>query len=432
MGHRSSSLFDFTAVLRSGDVVSWPQAIGEPLGLTHALMRQKDSLPDEVRLFVGMQVSNTLDPRNLSPFTVFGLNGAGSNRRLTAAGLIDIIPAHVSQVPDLLRRRIIPVDVVLIRARPTLESGVYSVGVICDFTQAMIQSARCVIAELDERLPLTHHDALIRAEDIDHFTLADDDEILMPDPEPSQAEIAVARKVAELIPDRSTVQLGIGTLPVAVGRALFDHRDLGIHSGVVSDVFVDLVERGVVTNAYRGLDAGLSTIGGLFGTRRLLDHADKNPAIALKSVEYTHNPAIMAQIESLYSVNSAIEIDLSGQANSEIAAGRYLGAVGGQVDFVRGARYSRNGRSIFALPSTTPDGKKSRIVVSLAHRPVTTPRSDIDVVVTEYGVAQLWGQTLSVRAERLAAIAHPDFRDELLAEVKAGASASVLRMVAAT
>ena len=386
-------------------------------------MSQKDFLPSGVRLFVGMLAGDTLAPRNLHPFSVFGLNGAGSNRRLTAAGLIDIIPTHVSQVPELLRRHIIPVDVALIRARPMPETGVYSVGVICDFTQAMIQSARCVIAEIDERLPLTRHDALVQAQDIDHFVIADGDEILMPDPEPSSTEVAVARRVAELIPDRATVQLGIGTLPVAVGRALFHHRDLGVHSGVVSDVFVDLVERGVVTNAYRGLDAGLSTIGGLFGTRRLLDHAHDNPAIALKSVEYTHSPATMAQLHALHTINSAIEIDLSGQANSEIAGGRYLGAVGGQVDFVRGARVSRGGRSIFAIPSTTPDGKNSRIVASLGGRPVTTARSDIDVVVTEFGVAELWGQPLSVRAERLAAIAHPDFRESLLAAVHSASAA---------
>lgn len=415
MGHPSSSSFDFASVLKPGDVVGWPQAIGEPLGLTRALMAQKDGLRADLRLFIGMLSSDTLNPRDLHPFSILGLNGAGSNRRLTAAGLIDVIPTHVSQVPELMRRRIIPVDVAMIRARPTPEAGVYSVGVICDYTQAMIQSARCVIAEIDERLPLTRHDALVMAQDIDHFTIAEGDEILMPDPEPSEVEIAVARLVAQLIPDRATVQLGIGTLPVAVGRALFHHRDLGVHSGVVSDVFVDLVERGIVTNAHRGLDAGLSSIGGLFGTRRLLDHANNNPSIALKSVEYTHNPAVMAQLKALHTINSAIEIDLSGQANSEIAGGRYLGAVGGQVDFVRGARFSPGGRSIFAIPSTTPDGRNSRIVASLGGRPVTTARSDIDIVVTEFGVAELWGQPLSVRAQRLASIAHPDFREELMA-----------------
>ena len=425
MANRPSGSFDFAAVLKPGEVVGWPQAIGEPLGLTRALVAQKEGFPPGVRLFVGMLSSDTLNPRNLRPLSVLGLNGAGSGRRLTAAGLVDVIPTHVSQVPELLRRRIIPVDVALIRVRPTTESGVYSLGVICDYTQAMIQAARCVVAEVDERMPLTRDDALISAVDIDHFTIADSDEILMPDPEPSSMEVAVARRVADLIPDRATIQLGIGTLPVAVGRALFSHRDLGVHSGVVSDVFVDLVERGVVTNAHRGLDLGVSTIGGLFGTRRLLDHANDNPAIVLKSVEYTHNPAVMAQLHALHTINSAIEIDLSGQANSEIAGGRYLGAVGGQVDFVRGARYSRGGKSIFAIPSTTPDGRNSRIVASLAGRPVTTPRSDIDVVVTEFGVAELWGQPLSVRAERLAAIAHPDFRDALLEGARGGGSSAI-------
>jgi acetyl-CoA hydrolase len=201
---------------------------------------------------------------------------------------------------------------------------------------------------------------------------------------------------------------------VAVSRALFDHHELGVHSGLLSDIFVDLVEKGVVTNSHKGIDEGVSVTGCLFGTRRLLDHASNNAAIALRSVEYTHNLAVMARINSLFTVNSAIEVDVTGQVNAELAGGRYLGAVGGQVDFVRGAQYSAGGRSIIALPSTTPDGQTSRIVASLAGRPVTTPRSDVDMVITEYGVADLRGASLSQRLKRLSTIAHPDFRDDLL------------------
>ena len=334
MAMRASSSVDFASMVRAGDVISWPQAIGEPLGLTRALMAQRPSLPP-FKLFVGMTSSETLSPTNVSA-GVLGLNGAGTNRRLTAVGLVDVIPTHVSRVPELIRSGIIRVDVALIRVRPTQDANIFSVGVICDYTAAMIRTARCVIGEVDERLPLTRHDALVARDDIDVFAVADADEILMPDPEPSDVETEVARRIAEIIPDRATVQLGIGTLPVAVGRALFGHRDLGVHSGVVSDIYVDLVERGVVTNAHKGLDAGQSAIGGLFGTRRLLDHANNNHTLALRSVEYTHHLAFLAQVNRLYSINSAIEIDLSGQVKSEIAGGRYLGAVGGQVDFVRG------------------------------------------------------------------------------------------------
>jgi len=205
----------------------------------------------------------------------------------------------------------------------------------------------------------------------------------------------------------------VGTLPAAVAGALGHHRELGVHSGVVSDVLVDLVERGVVTNAHKGRDAGQTVTGGLFGTQRLRDFAQRSGLVDLRSAEYTHNIAVMSSLSRFHTINSAIEIDLSGQVNSEIAADRYLGAVGGQLDFVRGGVASPGGRSIIAVPSVTPDGKHSRIVASLDRRPVTTPRSDVDVIVTEHGAAHLRGCSLAERARRLIAIAHPDWRESL-------------------
>jgi acyl-CoA hydrolase len=254
----------------------------------------------------------------------------------------------------------------------------------------------------------------VDSEDVDILVESDERIIDMPDPEPSAVERAVAEQVAALIPDRATVQLGVGTLPAAVAGALSNHRELGVHSGVVSDVLVDLVERGVVTNAHKGCDAGRTVTGGLFGTQRLRDFAEASGAIDMRSVEYTHQIAVTSALAQFHTINSAIEIDLSGQANAEIAGGRYLGAVGGQVDFVRGGGASPGGRSIIAVPSTTPDGKHSRIVASLGARPVTTARSDVDVIVTEYGAAHLRGCPLRERARRLIEIAHPDHRESLL------------------
>ena len=408
-----SSSFRFDTILKPGDTVAWPQGTGEPRKLTQRLVADRHALPP-IRLFIGMTASDTLSPACADRFAMQGLNGVGTNRRLTAKGVLDITPVHVSSVPKLLRSGSIAVDVALIRVRPTGVPGQYTTGVVADYTTALIQAARCVVAEVDERLPLTGHDALISGEDLDVLVTADGDEVLLPDTEPSEMELAVARNVVAVIPDRATIQFGIGGLSVAVSRALFDHRGLGVHSGVVSDVFVDLVEKGVVTNAHKGIDEGVSVTGCLFGTRRLNDHTSNNAAIALRSVEYTHNLSIMAQIRSLFSINFAIEVDVTGQVNAELAGGRYLGAVGGQVDFVRGAQYSPGGRSIIALPSTTPDRGTSRIVASLAGRPVTTARSDVDMVITEYGVADLRGASLSQRLKRLSAIAHPDFRDDLL------------------
>jgi acetyl-CoA hydrolase len=249
--------------------------------------------------------------------------------------------------------------------------------------------------------------------DIDVLTECDADEILLLDPEPEEIDKRVAARVAALIPDGATIQMGVGGLPVAVCRALGSHRDLGVHSGVISDVIVDLVEKGVVTNTRKGIDEGRTVTGGLFGGRRLMDFADGNAGLEMRSSEYTHSQQVLARIKNLFAINSGIEVDLTGNVNSEVAAGRYLGAIGGQLDFVRGAFASPGGRSIIALPSTTADGKHSRIVASLEGRPVTTPRGDADIVVTEYGVADLRGRSFSERTARLRAIAHPDFRDRL-------------------
>lgn len=251
------------------------------------------------------------------------------------------------------------------------------------------------------------------ADDIDLCVESDTRIIDMPDPEPSAVEFEVARQVAALVPDRATLQLGVGTLPAAVARALGSHRGLGVHSGVVSDVLVDLIERGVVTNEHKGRDAGRTVTGGLFGTGRLRHLADCTDIIEMRSVEYTHDLRVASTLSSLHTINSAIEIDLSGQANAEVAGGRYLGAVGGQVDFVRAGLASPGGRSIIAFPSATPDGRHSRIVASLQGRPVTTARSDVDVVVTEFGAAHLRGCSLRERARRLIGIAHPDHREAL-------------------
>jgi acetyl-CoA hydrolase len=361
-----------------------------------------------------MSSSRTLSPEHADYFDFRALNGAGTNRRIS--GKCEIIPAHVSAIPRLLRSRAIKLDVTLIRVRP-LPDGRVTTGNIADFTQAMVGAARCVIAEVDARLPITGQDAILPADAIHHFVAAGPDEVLMPDPTPSATEAAVAAVVAGFIPDGATVQLGVGTMPVAVVQALMGHRDLGVHSGVISDSFVALMESGAVTNARKGIDAGVSVTGGLFGTRVLLEYADGNSGIAMRSSEHTHSLAVMAQLQAFYTINSALEIDITGAVNAEEIGGRYLGAVGGQLDFVRGAQLSPGGRSIIALPSTTPDGKVSRLVAKLGG-PVTTARSDVDVVITEQGVADLRGCSLSERTRRLIAIAHPDFRDDLRAAAR--------------
>ena len=394
--------------IKPGDTIAWPQSPGEPLAVTEALVAQRSTLPRPELLF-GFTQSETLKPEWREHFTFKALNGAGSSRRVTA--IADIVPSPVSTFPRLMRSGLLKVDVALVQVRP-LPGGGYTLGVIADFTGAMIESARVVIALLNPALPLTGCDARVEAHEIDLLVESDSRIIDMPDPVPSAAERRVAEHVAALIPDRATVQLGVGTMPTAIGHALLHHRELGVHTGVVSDVLAELVEKGVITNAHKGRDAGQTVSGGLFGTGRLRAFAEASGSIDLRSVEYTHDLSVSSTLKQFHAINSALEVDLSGQANAEVAGGRYLGAVGGLADFVHAGLLSKGGKSILSFASTTPDGKQSRIVTQL-QGPVTVARSDAEYVVTEFGVAHLRGCGLRERARRLIAIAHPDFRESL-------------------
>jgi acyl-CoA hydrolase len=222
----------------------------------------------------------------------------------------------------------------------------------------------------------------------------------------------MAKLAAAYIEDGATIQVGIGAVPDAILRLLRDRRDLGVHSGMIGDGLVELVEAGVITNARKPIDPGVSITGALIGTRRLYEFADRNPKIGMRGSAYTHDASVLSRLPKLVTLNSALEVDLTGQVNAEQSGAHYLGGTGGQVDFVRAGARSHGGRSMIALPATARGGKVSRITASLSG-PVTTARSEVDVIVTEFGAAELKGQTLAERTRRLIAIAHPDFREEL-------------------
>jgi acetyl-CoA hydrolase len=230
-------------------------------------------------------------------------------------------------------------------------------------------------------------------------------------------ERAIAGNIAQYIEDGTTIEMGIGAIPDAVLAGVEDRRDLGIHSGLIGDRVAELMERGIITNARKPIDTGFTTAGTLRGTKRLYDFAHKNRAIKLFTLMHTHRAEILSQLDKIVAINSAIEVDLTGQVNAEVADGAHIGAVGGQGDFVRGAQMAAHGRSIIALPSTARRGKVSRIVPRLSG-PVTTARSDADLFVTEHGVADLRGQPLDARIPRMIAIAHPDFREALEREAR--------------
>lgn len=420
--HDGIDALDLSAHIRAGDAVVCGQGVAEPVTLTRALIGQREAI-GRIDVFIGPTYSETFEPAHGDFISFRSYCGTARNARLHAANMLDPIPAHYSDLGRLFARGVLRCDVVLMTLAPPDEHGRFNLGVVNDYIVDAARQARVVIAEISDRWPCVHGAEL--PDDIrPHLIVRTSREpLLMPRVElarASDAERGIASRVASLIPDGATLELGIGTLPDLVLDALRDHRDIGIHSGVLGDGVAELMERGVVNNARKSTFRGTSVAGMLMGSRRLFEFAHRNESVFLAGPAHTHDTGVMRALPDFFAINGAIEIDLSGQVNAESVNGRYIGAVGGQVDFVRGANASAKGRSIMLLPSTTKDGAASRIVPRLADATVTTARSDVDIVVTEYGMAELRGRSLRERAAALAAIAHPDFREPLLRTARDG------------
>jgi len=402
---------DLTRFLRSGDRIVWGQACGEPTTLVEALIAQAASI-GHVAAFAATSFSGILDAKAAERVSISSMGAIGALRTVAATGRLGIVPCHVSQVGPMIDLGLIGCDVAFVQVSPPDASGNHSFGLISDFVQNAVGKARVVIAEVNERVPYTHGDAVLPRSRIDCAVHVSRTPVEVPPAKIGETDLAIAKIVARYIEDGSVLQVGIGATPDAILRLLHDRRDLGVHSGMIGDGLVELVEAGVITNALKPIDAGVSITGALIGTKRLYEFADRNPKIGMRSSAYTHNEATLSRLTRLVTINSGVEVDLTGQVNAEQSGDQYLGGTGGQVDYVRAGMRSRGGRSIIALPATAKGGKISRITPALSG-PVTTARSDVDVIVTEFGAAELKGQTLPERARRLVAIAHPDFREEL-------------------
>jgi 4-hydroxybutyrate CoA-transferase len=307
--------------------------------------------------------------------------------------------------------------VLLAQLSPPDEHGYCSFGISNDYTKPAAECADIVIAQINRNMPRTFGDCFIHVSELDYIVEADMQVIELAPPEITNVEKAIGENCASLIHDGDTLQLGIGAIPDAVLLFLKEKNDLGIHSEMISDGVVTLAEAGVINNKKKVLHNGKFVISFMMGTRKLYDFVDNNPAICMMPIDYVNDPVVIAQNVNIVSINSCVQVDLMGQVCSESIGLRQISAVGGQVDFVRGANMAKNGRTIIAMPSTAAGGKVSKIVAFLDQgATVTTSRCDVNYVVTEYGIAQLKGQTLRERARRLIEIAHPDFRDSLKAE----------------
>ncbi len=339
--------------------------------------------------------------------------GAGAGRRFFADNAANVIPANVSNLADLIAAGRPRIEIVLLQVTGPDGDGRYNAGLGIEYLREMMEGARLVIAQLNPVLPWTNGDTLIEPDLIDILVPAEHPILELPARAIGAVERAIAVNVARLVPDRATIELGIGLIPEAVTASLGDKRGLGIHSGAIGDGVADLMTAGVVDNRHKEIDPGVTVTLMLMGTRRLYDFANLNELIRIRSPRYTHDALVLGNFRRFVAINSALEVDLTGQVNAETAQGRNIGLTGGQMDFVRAANRAPAGRSIIALPATSRDRHYSRIVARLPDGVVTTPRADADCVVTEHGIAELKGRTLAERAEAMIAIADPAFRGEL-------------------
>ncbi|GAA2734309.1 acetyl-CoA hydrolase/transferase family protein [Actinocorallia aurantiaca] len=401
---------DLGLFLRPGDRIVLGQACGEPTTLVEALIEQGPGIGG-LSVFIATSFSGLLGPETAGSFSTSSMGAIGALRTLAKAHRLSVIPCHVSQVGPMIEAGILGCDAALVQVSPADEDGNHSFGLISDYVRAAVAKARVVIAEVNDQVPYTHGELLPAAE-IDCAVHISRPPVEVPPARIGETDQAIAEYAAAYIEDGSVLQTGVGAVPDAILRLLHDRRDLGVHSGMLGDGLVELVEAGVVTNARKNIDRGISINGALIGTRRLYEFADRNPQVRMCATSYTHDPAVLARLDRLVTVNSAMEVDLTGQVNAEQSGPSYLGGTGGQVDFVRAGARSRGGHAIIALPATAKGGTISRITASLSG-PVTTARSDVDVIVTEFGAAELKGRTLAERSRRLIAVAHPDFREDL-------------------
>jgi 4-hydroxybutyrate CoA-transferase len=337
-----------------------------------------------------------------------------SLRQAVNDGRADFVPVFLSDVPHLFSSRRIPLDAALLQLSPPDKHGYCTLGTSADAAVAAARTANVLIAEINEQMPRTHGNTLVPLSALTAYVHTNRPRPSHPPSVASPAEAAIGDHIAPLVPDGATLQLGIGAIPDAVLARLFDKHDLGVHTEMFSDRLIDLVEAGVITNRRKKVHPGRITTSFAIGSQRLYDFVDDNPLVEFYAADHTNDTAVIRRNDKVVAVNSAIEVDLSGQVVADSIGFRLYSGIGGQMDFIRGAALSHGGVPIIALPSTAAGGTVSRITASLREGAgVVTTRGHVHWIVTEYGAVDLWGKSLRDRADALISIAHPDFREEL-------------------
>lgn len=405
--------------IKSGDRIFLHGSAATPQHLIHALRERADDVRDvEVVSISTLGDMPLTDPACIGAFHFNAVFVSENIRKAVHEGMGSYIPIFLSEIPILFRKRILPLDVAMIHISPPDRHGFCSLGVSVDVALSAVKSAAFVIAQVNPKMPRTHGDGILHVSEINAFVEADDD---LPEVDyhksVTDVERAIGRYCASLVDDGATLQMGIGTIPDAVLEELHGHRDLGIHTEMFSDGVIDLLEKGVITNKFKKKHQRKITTSFAIGSRRLYDMIDDNPEFAFLESDYVNDAYVIGKNPKVVAINSAIEIDITGQVCADSIGTYQFSGVGGQMDFIKGAALSEGGKPIIALGSVTAKGQSKIVPFLKQGAGVVTTRAHMHYVVTEYGVAYLYGKNLRQRAQALIAIAHPDHREPLEREM---------------
>jgi acyl-CoA hydrolase len=413
---RKTSAEKALKILKRGYRIFIGSGCGEPQHLVRTLEKVIPELADvEILHILSMGTSRYTEASYFDKCRLKSFFVATASREAVAEGRADYTPINLGDVPELFRSGALTIDVALIQVSPPDKHGFCSYGISVDIVKSAAESAKHVIAQVNAKMPMTLGDSFIHVRDIDAVVEWDEPLLQVGLPLMNPVAQEIGKHVAKLIEDGSTIRVGVGSLSTAVLYALQEKKDLGVHTDMLTDAYLDLVKMGVITNARKTLHQGKIVASFCLGSQELYDFVDNNPMVAFHPTEYTNNYLIISQNGKMISINSGLEVDLSGQVCSDSLGYEIYSGVGGAVDFLRGAMYSDRGKAIIVLPSTTLDGKTSRIVPVLTEGAgVVTTRAGVQYVVTEYGIAYLHGKRIRDRALALIGIAHPDFRESLM------------------
>ena len=414
------SAADAVALVRDGDSIIVPTGVGEPPALLAALSDRRRSLHGvRVSQILALRPYAYLDPATVDHVRHVAFFYGGATRAGGQAGWIDFIPNHFSEIPGLIERGQIPADVVFTMASPMDAHGYFSISLATDYTLAAIRQARTVVLEVNPQVPFAHGNCHVHISQVAALVESEEPLLEVGLPRIGPVQEAIGGQVAELIEDGSTLQIGYGGIPDAVVMQLTKKHDLGIHTEMIGDGILTLIDSGAVTNRRKNYRPGKMVATFALGSRRLYKFLDRNPVLEMHPVDTTNDPALAGLNDKLVAINATLQIDLLGQCGSESLGALPYSGTGGQADFVRAANRSRGGKAFIVLPSTARNDTVSRIVPVLSPGThVSTGKNEVNYVVTEYGVAQLRGQSARQRAAALIGIAHPGFRDQLAEQAR--------------